>query len=297
MNQKLQSNIEYTQAVQELKKILEPITEEMCHINNVDMARLTFPHNVIPYDVEPELWKPLTYPSWQQNRYIVSSWGRVYNIVDNYFLTSDINDKGYVKVCLMRNKETKANLSPSSSTPIHRLVALTFLPEHERHETVNHKNLDKLNNCLYNLEFISNEDNVKHAHINKARPKKEYSYFTKEEIQEIRRKFEKENCTIIGLAKEYDKNIATIRKIVRYKSYPDDYWDKLGFTSERVKYYINQRKKPNPKLFIYKIGYYDNNNIFCEVTTPCATKELAEKTIQQLNIDNLVILPYEIKTN
>jgi len=296
MNQE-QTNNDYINAVEIIKNIFNQITDEMCHINNVDMARMTFPFNVIPYDVEPEIWKPLTHPTWEQNRYIVSSWGRVYNIVDNYYLTSDLNDKGYVKVSLMRNKETKGNLTPSSTTPIHRIVALTFLPEHERHETVNHKNLDKLNNCSYNLEFISNEDNLKHAYKHNARPKKNYSYFTREEIQEIRRKFEKENCTILGLAKEYDKNIATMRKIVRYKSYPDDFWDKLGFTSEKVKYYQNLRKKPEPKLFIYKIGYYDNNNNFCEVTTPCATKKLAEKTMQELNIDNIVILPYEIKTN
>lgn len=241
MNQNQQTN--NLNAVETLKNIFNQFNDDVCHKNNVDMARLTFPLNVIPYDVEPEIWKPLTIPTWEQNRYIVSSWGRVYNIKDDFFLSSGLNDKGYISVNIMRNKKTSNHLSPTGTPPVHRLVALTFLPEHERHETVNHKDLDKLNNCVYNLEFLSNEDNVKHAHENKARPKKDYSYFTKEEIQEIRNKFENENYTIIRLSKEYDKNLATIRKIVRYKSYSDDFWDNLGFTSERVKYYQNLRHK------------------------------------------------------
>ena len=243
-NLNVQMDEEHLEAVTKLKQLLEPITEEMCHINNVDMARLTFPHNVIPYDVEPEVWKPLNQPNWVKDKYIVSSWGRVYNNKENFFLASSLNDKGYVKVSIQRSDEFH-RISLSGGPPVHRLVALTFLPEHEHNETVNHIDLDKLNNCAYNLEFLSNVDNVKHAYKHNARPKKDYRYFTKEEIDEIRRKYNEENYTLVKLSKEYDKNLKTIRKIVRNISYNDDFWDNLGFSSDRVKHYINLRKNQN----------------------------------------------------
>jgi hypothetical protein len=46
---------------------------------------------------------------------------------------------------------------------IHRLIAFTFLekPHNEKTE-VNHKNLNKLDNSVDNLEWISHSDNVKH---------------------------------------------------------------------------------------------------------------------------------------
>jgi hypothetical protein len=44
-----------------------------------------------------------------------------------------------------------------------RLVALTFLGESPKDYTVNHKDGNRLNNNIENLEWISRGDNVKHA--------------------------------------------------------------------------------------------------------------------------------------
>ena len=58
---------------------------------------------------------------------------------------------------------------------IHRLVALTFLPNFYGLAIVNHKDGDKSNNSLYNLEWISSSNNAKHAYeigLNNGRRKK-----------------------------------------------------------------------------------------------------------------------------
>ena len=46
---------------------------------------------------------------------------------------------------------------------VHRMVAEAFLPKHDNSESVNHKDFDKKNNHVENLEWLSISLNVQHA--------------------------------------------------------------------------------------------------------------------------------------
>jgi cytosine/adenosine deaminase-related metal-dependent hydrolase len=59
---------------------------------------------------------------------------------------------GYIKVRLK-----------SGWVPLHRMLALKYIPNPDNLETVNHKDGNKLNNSLDNLEWMSRGDNLKHA--------------------------------------------------------------------------------------------------------------------------------------
>jgi len=49
---------------------------------------------------------------------------------------------------------------------VHRLVATAFLANPEKKLTVNHKDTNKLNNLLGNLEWATHTENVQHAIAN-----------------------------------------------------------------------------------------------------------------------------------
>ena len=46
---------------------------------------------------------------------------------------------------------------------IHRLVALSYIPNPDNLEQINHKDLNKENNTVENLEWVSQQDNLYHA--------------------------------------------------------------------------------------------------------------------------------------
>lgn len=63
--------------------------------------------------------------------------------------------QNYPTVTLGRYKRSRVR--------VHRLVAVAFLPNPEKLETVNHKDKNTQNNHVSNLEWCSREDNVKHG--------------------------------------------------------------------------------------------------------------------------------------
>lgn len=66
---------------------------------------------------------------------------------------------------------------------IHRLLAINFLPNPDNKRTVNHKDGNKLNNSLSNLEWATVAENVKHAYDNGLQPYRRN--YTLEEYESI----------------------------------------------------------------------------------------------------------------
>ena len=73
-----------------------------------------------------------------------------------YILKGNINRWGYHKVLLRKDGKASPHL-------VHRLVAQAFIPNPENYETINHKDCNKLNNSIENLEWCTRNYNTKHA--------------------------------------------------------------------------------------------------------------------------------------
>ena len=63
---------------------------------------------------------------------------------------------GYMNVCLRKNGKGKTE-------KVHRIVAKAFLPNPLNKREVNHIDGDKTNNELWNLEWATPSENMKHA--------------------------------------------------------------------------------------------------------------------------------------
>jgi len=65
---------------------------------------------------------------------------------------------GYIN-CKLLNKGKAHHLL------VHRLVALHFIDNPDKKKEVNHKDGDKTNNCIENLEWVTSSENQKHAYL------------------------------------------------------------------------------------------------------------------------------------
>jgi hypothetical protein len=97
-----------------------------------------------------EQWKQIQdFPN-----YYISSFGNVKNIITNKLLKPSFKG-GYYNISLVNSTSKK-------SLKIHRLVALAFIDNIQNKPEVNHKDKNKLNNHIDNLEWVTKVENNLH---------------------------------------------------------------------------------------------------------------------------------------
>lgn len=93
---------------------------------------------------------------YKNSNYLISKDGQVYNTKTHILLKQTPNQSGYIRYTLRIDNKTCTKLA-------HVLVLETWLEEEFNERIVNHKDGNKTNNNIENLELISKSENAKHA--------------------------------------------------------------------------------------------------------------------------------------
>ena len=155
--------------------------------------------------------------------YQVSNYGRLKSLhrKTEKIIGSNKDSDGYPRCSLCKNGTHK-------SLKVHQFVSLCFIPNPQNKPLINHKNGDKENNCVWNLEWVTNRENVLHSlELGLQKPLSgencSHSVLTNKEVKRIREMYipYDEEFGGTALAKIFNVNVSVIRNIVQNRTYKD----------------------------------------------------------------------------
>ncbi|WP_086348503.1 HNH endonuclease [Candidatus Enterococcus clewellii] len=155
-----------------------------------------------------EEWRYVKHDGKERFSYQVSSKGRIKSLLTPKatILKTRVNQWGYEIINLKIGVETKTK-------QVHRIVAEAFLGSDLVKSQVNHKDGNKLNNCLDNLEWVTPKENAEHAkrmQLRKARTHVQLSDREKDAILYLTTLSE---ITYLTIATAFSVNKRTVSKI------------------------------------------------------------------------------------
>jgi hypothetical protein len=115
----------------------------------------------------PKYWRQQDKEPLMFEFYRINTCGEIISLLSRKRMKSSVN-RGYKYVSLYHPKTFEPkNKKPKKSKKyrIHKLVACTFLPNTDRYiyNVVDHKDRDRGNNCVYNLEWVTYSENTRRA--------------------------------------------------------------------------------------------------------------------------------------
>lgn len=164
--------------------------------------------------------------------YYITKSGKIFSTLTNKELKFDKSSHGYCRVKLMDRR-----LGKFIALQVHRIVATQFIPNPNNLPEVNHKDGNKSNNSIYNLEWCTSEYNHRHAKetgLYKIEEDNPRAKLTKQQVLQIHRDWE--TCkSKTALAKKYHVSDALIGEIIRGVRWSSTYKEYYGKPSEYKK--------------------------------------------------------------
>jgi hypothetical protein len=213
----------------------------------------------------PEMWKSLPI----NNLYEVSTNGNIRNAKNLKQKVFDIDKLKLTKTRIRVNNIVNEN-GDKRGFYLHRLIAMTFIPNPLNLDEVNHKNGDPYDNRIENLEWISRADNMKHFHENNK--------FSKKYMRKLLC-INKDTGTIETTYKCIDDYLETTKDDIRY--------GKL-YNILNSKYNNNNGEDGSYDLGNNKILKFEKTIVLEPVNTECCWKPISEAPLYEVSNTGLV---------
>jgi hypothetical protein len=160
---------------------------------------------------EIEIWKWIPGYEWY---YEISNFGNVRSRTKRRNIYVMTDKYGYLRVCLYKRNNRKAFY-------VHRLVAMAFIEKPENCTEINHKDCDRKNNHVENLEWVTHQQNMILRYGNGT-----------EDINVV----DNESCLIVAICRSYSEaerfshvSHTTIKKIIGTNKVVKGYRFENGF--------------------------------------------------------------------
>lgn len=165
-----------------------------------------------------EIWKPI---NGYEEFYQISNLGNVKSKprqrTKGGILKTRPTLEGYLQVTLYKN-------SKPFTVTIHRIVAQNFIPNLNNLRCINHKDCNKKNNKVDNLEWCSYSQNSIHAIKHGLQPNNKYenngqAKITKEKAEEIRRLYKTGKYFYRQIGEKFGICTRNVGKIINYDTW------------------------------------------------------------------------------
>lgn len=161
-------------------------------------------------------WKPIPNFSW----YLASNTGQIFDMAENKLVKQYIHANGYKLVRVMNDSGKVENVG------VHRLVYQAFYGIYPKYLEINHKDEDKSNNNVENLEAITHIENVNYGtrneRISKAMKGRALSNSHKKSISQSLKGVKIKEITKQAVSKALSKPVAQFtiegKLIAKYNS-------------------------------------------------------------------------------
>lgn len=181
--------------------------------------------------------------------YKITKSGKIYSLKTNRFLKFDYSTE-YPRVRLYNKAKQDFD-----TLLVHRLVAIQFIPNPRNLPYINHKDCNKKNPSMYNLEWCTAQYNINYAYQHGQMGTEESnpnSKLTQEEVYNIYKLNEQDGKSYKEIANIYNISANTVSDIIRGKRWTKTYKEyhgvetpyirvpKIYISDEEADFYIRQ---------------------------------------------------------
>ena len=165
------------------------------------------------------MWSNLIYNGIVYSDFLINKNGEVKNTKTNHVYKNYVHSSGYVVLTLPMGKRGKVK-----TIRLHKALAETFIPNPNNYKVVHHKDEDKSNYSLNNLEWTTNKLNTTYhlKELHKDTPFFNNRKLTKQDINFI--KNNKGKISYSKLAELFNVSKTTIVNVMNDKLYNNGVW-------------------------------------------------------------------------